>query len=111
MNALKVDFTDRDGATVVSFTGEAGMMNEEALKKTVERVSRLHPKRLILDLAKLTFISSLAIGLLVTLEKDIKSHGGRVSIAAANNDVGKVIQRCKLDTIMPVFGTVEEAIS
>lgn len=110
MSELNVDIRAQGAATVVSFTGEAGVMNEDALKGVIDRLRRLHPKRLVLDLAALTFISSLAIGLFVSLEREMKTQGGQVTIAAANSEVGKVISRCKLDAIMPVFDRVEDAI-
>ena len=110
MSSLQVDVHTRRGATVVSLAGEAGVMTQDALEKMIAKLCGLHVNRIVLDLAKLTFISSLAIGLFVTLERDMKSHGGHVTIAAANNDVGTVIERCKIDTIMPVFESVDEAI-
>ncbi|MBL8991669.1 MAG: STAS domain-containing protein [Phycisphaerae bacterium] len=110
MDALRVDVQERAGATVVRLDGQASIMTEDAIKRLVDRLRALHPKRIVLDLAKLTFISSLAIGLFVSLERDLKTHGGQVAIAAANNDVGKVIQRCRLDTIMPVYESVDQAM-
>lgn len=111
MNDLSINVESRGDATVVNIAGCAGVTNEDSLRRFFSALFGQHPRRLVLNLSKLTFISSVCLGLFVALQNDVRTHGGQLTIAAANDDVSKVITRCRLDTIMPVYKSVDEAIS
>lgn len=111
MDDLFIDVENRGDATVVNLAGSAGVTNEDTLRRFLGALFGQHPRRLVLNLSKLTFISSVCLGLFVALQNDVRTHGGQMTIAAANDDVSKVITRCRLDTIMPVYRSVDEAVS
>lgn len=110
MDALEFNLERRGDATVVNLAGSAGVLNEDVLRRFVDALIKNPTRRVVLNLAKLTFISSVALGMLVSLQRDVKGQGGQVTIASANQNVQKVITRCKLDTLMPVYSSVDEAV-
>jgi anti-anti-sigma factor len=64
----------------------------------------------VLDLSELTFIASMAMGVLVTFGRDLGRWGGRVRIAGARPEIHEALQVAGLTDVFEFYPTVEEAI-
>jgi anti-sigma B factor antagonist len=100
-----------DEATIVELRGSASMGEIDAFTRQTDRLAAARPRLLVLDLTRLDFLASLAIGQIVALSKSIKLHGGKVVLAGPNPEVLKVLDRCNLRAVLPVFATVDQAIN
>lgn len=96
---------------VVRLEGSASMHQVQVLEREMNRLAAGRPKLIILDLTRLEFIASLAMGQIVALNRTIKRFGGRVLIAGASDSVAKSFRHARLDTLMPMFATRDEAIA
>jgi anti-anti-sigma factor len=65
----------------------------------------------VLDLTDLTFVSSLVLGALVGLRRELARFGGRVTMAGARPAVSEVLESARLDTLFVSYTTVEEAVA
>ncbi len=111
MAALVVSTQQTDDATIVELQGSASMTEVDSFSRQTDRLAAARPKRLVLDLSRLDFLASLAIGQLVALNKSVRMHGGTMALAAPKPDVRAVIDRCNLRAVLPVFDTLEEALA
>jgi anti-sigma B factor antagonist len=71
---LRVSVAHGDGETVVAVAGELDMSTAEQLSGTVNDELRQGPRRIVLDLADLTFCDSLGLGTLVVLSRTARVH-------------------------------------
>src|SRR5438132_798272 len=62
---------------LVSIKGEA-LVELEPMVITLQSVSDRHPKRVVLDLHDLSFISSLAMGVMLAFRRSILASGGKL---------------------------------
>jgi len=108
---LQVIVEHKGPALVIRMDGDAGLPDIGALEPRLNALVAGSPRLVVLDLRKLGFVSSLAIGLFVSLAQALKSRGGTLRLAAPNPDVELVFARTKLHAVIPVFANVETAVA
>lgn len=109
MSGMTIEIIPNSHATIARLSGAADLNGSAELDRKLLGLSAQRPKVLIFDLSGLTFISSLAMGSLINVAHGISKHGGRVAIAGAQPLVAEALRRIRLEAMMPMYGTVEEA--
>ena len=107
---LHVNQHERDGVHLVALCGEAGVAEAQELTSTLIDLAASRPKRLVFDFSKLTFISSLAVGELVSLAVSLQRFECRIAVAGASTMVRSALRRARLDRAYEMFDTLEVAI-
>ena len=110
MEPLLVDVETLPNGTVVHIGGEI-RIDCSALELQLRKVVAQHPMLVVLDLGRLTFISSLGMGCIVGLRKGIAQRGGKVRLAAALPMVKDALTRARLLDVMEHFDSVEAALA
>jgi len=80
----------------------------DALEEYIDVCIRVGKPDVILDLNRLTFINSLALGLLVKLHTLCKSAGGKLILFHPQSSVKEVIEITGLASFMPVANNETE---
>ena len=65
---------------------------------------------LVIDLSEVSFITSAGLGRLVYVGRTLDERGATVALAGGTRSVVKLIRTVGLDSVMPHFHTVEEAV-
>jgi anti-anti-sigma factor len=96
-----------DGAQVVRLEGELDKLGAEAVRRALHGLVAEGP--VVLDLDRVTFIDSAGLHALFSLGR---LPGDEVAVAVAETSpTAKVIALVRLADMLPVRGTVEEAVS
>ncbi|MBL8744949.1 MAG: STAS domain-containing protein [Phycisphaerae bacterium] len=111
MSVLKVEATEQPGGTVVRIAGRAGAPEAEHLEEQLARIASLRPRRLVLDLAGLEFLSSMGVSALLRLHREAKNNGTDLRFASATPVVRELLRAVKLDAIVPMHARVEDALA
>jgi anti-anti-sigma factor len=106
-----VGVSEAGGAVVVRLEGEARVMEVARLQMPFMRLVVRRVPLVVLDLTDLAFLSSLAIGALVGLRRDLGRFGGRVRIAGARAAVAEALEATNLFALFESCATVEEALA
>ena len=88
----------------------AGRDSQE-LEWKVEDLLNTGGKRIVLDIAGVTYLDSTGLGIIVTCGGKLKKTGGELRISGATGTVAKTLVLCKVPEIIPVFATLEQAAS
>jgi anti-anti-sigma factor len=99
-----------DGALVANIAGSVGIAESDILDREIQEIIQTKPKLVVLDLDRLSFMNSLGVGAFVKLNQSVKAGGGAVRIARPSAFVMGVLKAGKMDTVFPIFPTVEAAI-
>jgi anti-anti-sigma factor len=78
------------------------------LKLTSYTVARRKPA--LIDFSEVEFLSSLGIGMLVTIFKSMNSHGDRLVLFAARPQVVEVLELTNVSTLIPLVAAREDAL-
>jgi anti-anti-sigma factor len=77
---IGVTIGQKAGEAIVCLKGDASVTQARALEAGLLPVSALRPRRVILDLSEVTYLSSLAMGVLVGFRRGIIRAGGQVHL-------------------------------
>jgi anti-sigma B factor antagonist len=109
--ALVVRITDLDRAVVVSLAGEASTDNLQPLESALTRLLARRVPLAVLDCSALTLLSSLAMGMLVGLRRDLGRWQGCVKLAGVGPAIEQALQATRLIDLFEVHATVEQALA
>jgi anti-sigma B factor antagonist len=108
---LVVRVTDLDRAVVVGLAGEASTDNLQPLELALARLLTQRVPLAVLDCSALTLLSSLAMGMLVGLCRDLGRWRGRVKLAGLGPRIEEALQTTRLIDLFEVHATVEQALA
>jgi len=107
---LKLIVRTVDDIVIVDCSGRIVFGEESAdLRDTVKMVIT-QSKRIILNLAGVTYIDSGGLGTLVALYTTARTSGGSIKLANLTQRVGDLLQVTKLVTIFDVYDSEEKAL-
>jgi anti-anti-sigma factor len=107
---MTVNMTKKGDWAVVSVEGRVDTVSAPEFEKKALEFMSAGEMRLLMDLAKLEYISSAGLRSLLVLAKKAKSAGGKLCCCALDSMVKKVFDVSGFTSIIPVFDTVEDAI-
>jgi len=106
-------FTKRElepGLAVLAIQGNIHCGPECArLEREVEAMIAANETRVIFDMSGVTHADSAAIGSIVRCLAKLKESGGGLRIAGAQSMIDYSLKLTKVDKIIEMFGTVEQA--
>ena len=97
-------------AYVVSVTGELDIATAGKLSEELERTSNLGARRLIVDLVGLTFIDSVALGVLTEEARRLRADGGVCVVVSQDPRILRVFEITGLDRIFQIERSLAEAV-
>lgn len=95
---------------VVTIAGEA-VVELEPLVSGLQSVAQSHPHRVVLDLSGLSFMSSLAMGVVLAFRRNVLAQGGTLKVAAVQKMVLDSFKRARLDKVFELTETLDGALN
>ena len=110
--ALKMTNREVDGVSVVALDGRIVLGEESnALREKVKSLIGEGKKKVVLNMANVTFIDSAGLGTLVAAHHSAKSQGAALKLAHLGSKFQEVLQITKLLTVFDVYNNEAEAVS
>ncbi|MBI3910526.1 MAG: STAS domain-containing protein [Armatimonadetes bacterium] len=107
---LNIHYEDQGRFALVHASGECDLTNAGQLIRALEQAAELSPF-VVLDLAGLTYLDSSGISVLLQVWKALRARSGVLVIVACRPPVTRVVHVVGLNHLMPIVGTIEEAIA
>jgi anti-sigma B factor antagonist len=82
----------------------------QQIESDVDELLRNKQTRIVFDLAKVKYMDSSGIGILVMCSGKIKGAGGALRLAGATGVVDQTLTLTRMNVIVPVFATVGQAL-
>lgn len=107
-----MNFDFQDDVVVLRLEGRfATGQDAEYLRSKTDELKKQGCHRIVADFSAVSYIDSTGIGFLIAIYTSmIREHNGKFVLAAPNHRVREVLQLTKLNTILPVYNTVEAAV-
>ena len=110
-STMKIGTRQADGITVIDISGRIALGDGEVLlRETVDNLLRKGQKKLLLNLAEVTYIDSSGIGALVGVYTAVRKQGGELQLLKITNRVRNLLQITKLLTVFVISDNEDEAI-
>ena len=106
---LKIE--KKEKATVIIITSsQINMYNIPDIEESFNSVFSEKPATVILDLTKINYLDSSAMGAIFRANKTIKDYSGNFYITGVNSTISMVLKITKSDSLLKIFKTVEDAL-
>jgi len=107
---MEITVTQTDGIHIAQLSGVLEESDRQIVEDQLHSIITERGSRTILDLSGVPRLTSMGLGLLVTLVARANTKGAQVVLAAPTPFVASVLQVTRLDQFFGVEPTVEEAI-
>jgi len=92
-----------DDVDIITFTDGRIGGEENFIARELDGLTLgLSNRHLFLDFSNVAYINSSELGTLITLHKNMKADGGRLTLVNVNPHVGEVLERMKLNMLFEV---------
>ncbi len=109
--ALHTVTKEMDGVTVLSLSGRVTLGDESSqLRNTIKQLLAQGKKRLVLDLADVSYVDSAGLGTLVAAYTSARNEGGDVRLAGITKNFSELLNVTKLLTVFNVHDNVPDAL-
>lgn len=100
-----------NGAVVFVVQGEADLHVAPELRDRLTRTIDEGARALVVDLSEVTFVDSMALGVLLGATKRMRAKGGHVRLVVARPEVRRIFEITLLDRVLAIDATREEALA
>lgn len=106
---LSIENTDR--AVVAVFRCEkVGARESQIIDEELRKAAPARGWRMVLDLKEVTLLASMGLGLLVTMNKEVGSHGGKLAICGLSPDIVQLLKVTHLERVLKIHPDRDAAI-
>lgn len=109
----KLKTRKQGGVTVIEFE-DRKILEELIINQIGERLSEIieaeSDPRLLLDFQHVEHLSSAALGMLITLNKQLTERHGRLVLANINKDIYEVFKITRLNKLFNIQNSTDDAI-
>jgi anti-sigma B factor antagonist len=109
----RIEVEEIDDVSVVEFVDKR-ILDEQNIQligdQLFELVDDLGKKKLLLNFANVEYLSSAALGKLMTLNKKVKAAGGELRLANIKPEIKEVFTITKLDKMLKIFNSEQDAL-
>ena len=102
--------TPAEDVGVVVLEGEIDIYSAPEFKEVLVNGIEAGARRMIVDLSKVTFIDSTALGVLVSGAKRVRPHNGNLDIVCTDENIIRIFEITGLDRIFGIYPSRGEAI-
>lgn len=98
------------GAALVTLEGRFEFGTRHEYKRVIGQIVQEGHRQLVLDLERVTFLDSSALGLLLLTDQNFKLNKGTFSLVRPTGYVRQVLELANLPRVIPIFESIDEAI-
>ena len=107
---MDIEVTRSTDITVVAPRGDLDMAVADQMKRTLTELVDKGGRKLLVDLAHVTYVDSSGLGALVASMKHARTAGGDVHLCALQDDVRAIFEMTRLIKAITVHGDRSEAL-
>jgi anti-sigma B factor antagonist len=97
-------------AHVLTVAGDLDLVSSPGLRAELTRVWEEGAREIVVDLLKVPFVDSVALGVLVEASKRTKARGGVFRIVSDDRRIGRIIEIMGLDRVLHLHTTLRSAL-
>ena len=109
MSQIKME--EQIGGLILHLKGQFIGGNEtEELRETLRKAAEDKKNTLIMNLEKVTYLNSTALGILMSAYTNFVKRNGRVVLCGVGKSIENLFVITKLTLVFPIYETLDEAI-
>lgn len=107
----QIQIQEQIGGTVITLKGQfIGGDETEALRKSLSEIGETAKNAIIIDLEKVTYLNSTALGVLIEAHTHFVKKDGKIVLCNVSKSIENLFVITKLTLVFPIYQSIEEAI-
>ena len=96
---------------VLQLEGEIDLHVSPEVAESIQSMVANKPKVLVVDLAKVTYLDSSGLAVLIEGMQNVQEYGGRFALANVQESVQHIFEIARLDQVFQIFPDVDSALA
>jgi len=96
---------------VLSLTGEIDLHVSPALTESLNAMTEKKPERIVIDLARATYIDSSGLAALILAMQKVEVYGGKFFLTGLDETMRSIFETSRLERIFRIFPDVDAALA
>lgn len=107
---MSFEVSKNGDVSLIEVEGQLIVGNRQELKQQVLEQLEDGDRKFVIDFAETGYIDSSGLGVLVSLSKKIREHGGELRLSSLNEDLRTLFELTKLDTLFRIADDKQQAL-
>ena len=107
---LGIEIEHDQGILFVRLDGRLDAASSPLLEKKLVELTSVEKAKVLLDFAKINYLSSAGMRLLLSTTKKLTKNAGGLHLCSVNEEVMEIIKMAGFERIIHIFPTEQEAI-
>jgi len=108
---MEITTTNKDNATTLSLNGRIDTATAPELEQAINKVIDGGQRKVLLDFAGISYISSGGLRVLLATAKKLKNPGDKFGICALSPEVLKILKLAGFTSIFSIYASEGEALA
>lgn len=108
---MEIIENQKEGISIFKLNGRLDSNTSPALEKKLVSAIENGTRNMVIDFENLDYISSAGLRIILKTTKDLKRTEGNIVLCAMQDYVREVFEIAGFDTFLPIFATVDEALT
>lgn len=108
---MSVKIETKNDLSVCLIEGEIDINTSPDIKKAFEKLISKKAPKIVINLARVTYVDSSGLATLVEILKNMKSYGGRMRLTNMSHKIRSLFEITKLEKLFEIIADEAEAIS
>ena len=108
---MEVRYEERDSGRLVTLEGDVDMGSSRDLRRVFQDLWGSKVSPIVVDLGEVPYIDSSGLATLVECFKEVGKYKGKFVLAGMTQNVREVFRLARLDTVLTIRDSVDEAFS
>lgn len=113
-NTRGFELSNQHGVLVLTPQGDSLSYRDTDLQRECaeikSQIEAVGMQRVVVDLGRSAYFSSLMIGLISSIGQSVRRNGGQMFLCNASPEMQTVFKIMKIDTLWPVYSTLAEGV-
>jgi len=97
--------------SVLPLDGEIDLHVSPRVALSLSQMVKRKPAKLIVDMARVSYIDSSGLAVLIEAMQSVEEYGGRFAIAGLQETVRSIFEIARLDQVFRIFPDVDSALA
>ncbi len=107
---FRIEVREQNDALVAALIGPAGAAQGDVFAAAMDRLAKGDESRVVIDLSRLTFLSTMGISAIMNLHRALAEKGRELRIAATPPIIAGVFRNARLGELLSIYPTLSEAL-
>ena len=101
----------QDRPNVLPLEGDIDLHVSPAVREVLNAVIKKKPKRMVIDLSRVTYIDSAGIAVLILAMQEVEAYGGKFFLSGLQETLRLIFETSRLDRTFQIFPNVDAALA